>query len=35
MIGDPMLGAVVVSKTSLNESYDFTGFFMMVGRPDT
>ena len=34
VVGDPMVGAVVVPKSALGEFYNSTGFFMVVARPD-
>lgn len=34
VLGDPMHGRVNVAKSRLAESYHFTGFFMVVGRPN-
>jgi predicted double-glycine peptidase len=33
VVGDPMHGRVNVSKSRLGASYNFTGFFMVVGNP--
>ncbi len=33
VVGDPMYGRVTVTKSRLSDSYDFTGFFMIVGGP--
>ncbi len=32
VVGDPMYGRVSVSKSRLSDSYDFTGFFMVVEK---
>lgn len=35
VVGDPMYGRVNVSKARLGDSYNFTGFFMLVGNRKT
>ncbi len=35
VIGDPMVGRVYVSKASIGDSYEFTGFFMVVEKQDS
>jgi hypothetical protein len=35
VVGDPMYGRVNVSKSRPGDSYEFTGFFMVVGKPNT
>lgn len=35
ILGDPVYGRLTVSKSQPSESYNFTGFFMVVEKPDT
>jgi len=35
IIGDPMVGRLDIPKSRLARAYDFTGFFMIVGKPKT
>lgn len=33
VLGDPMVGKLTVPKSRVANAYDFTGFFMVVGKP--
>ncbi|MND07919.1 hypothetical protein D3C83_302190 [compost metagenome] len=34
VIGEPMSGRLVVPKSRIEKTYDFTGFFMIVEKPE-
>ena len=32
VIGEPMSGRLIVPKSRIHATYDFTGFFMVIGK---
>ena len=33
IVGEPMSGKLIVPKARIGTTYNFTGFFMVVGKP--